>query len=86
MGPAGRNDHYVPLVYVVNPKPVVSNVDCHIFFFESDIITSDFVYLLETPAAGLQRFPYNPSLTDHRVCQIFGNQLGSILIQSYSIQ
>ena len=24
MGPAGRNGHYVPLVYVVNPKPLDS--------------------------------------------------------------
>ena len=26
MGPAGSNGHYVPLVYVVNLKPLVSNV------------------------------------------------------------
>ena len=31
MGPSGRNGHYVPLVYVVNPRLLVSNV--HYFIF-----------------------------------------------------
>ena len=45
MGPSGRNDHYVPLVYVVNPKPVVSNVTYHDLASASDGWTPDSVKL-----------------------------------------
>ena len=32
MGPAGRNDHYFPLVYVVKSQPLFSNVNCYPLF------------------------------------------------------